>query len=148
MICHAAAYIVAMYIGEQMIGSGMWAAVAVSVMGPRDSVRGGASFRVASLRINGTVCGSLWVRAFLSVVGFFLGRRLLFVETLWLACVLFKDCGLSVCCSNTDVFVCVFSSMSHSHVVCAVGTYICTHTDGLHHVLTPAIVLHARSWLP
>jgi hypothetical protein len=55
-----AASLLALYLGNVMVGSGLWAATAVSVMGPRESVRGGSIFRVGLLRVTGTVVGSMW----------------------------------------------------------------------------------------
>jgi hypothetical protein len=55
-----AASLLALYLGNVMVGSGLWAATAVAVMGPRESVRGGSIFKVGLLRVTGTVVGSMW----------------------------------------------------------------------------------------
>lgn len=54
------ANLIAMYIGILMTGSGLWAAVAVCFIGPRDSTRAGAGLRTGMLRVVGTVFGSMW----------------------------------------------------------------------------------------
>ncbi len=64
-----AANLIAMYLGFVLTGSGFWAAVSVCVMGPREALHGGSTFRVGLMRAGGTVIGSMWGYVVALVVG-------------------------------------------------------------------------------
>jgi hypothetical protein len=64
-----AANVIAMYLGFVLTGSGFWAGVSVCVMGPRESLHGGSTFRVGLMRAGGTVIGSMWGYVVALVVG-------------------------------------------------------------------------------
>ena len=57
-----AAVIAASSVGLKLFGTAVWAAFAVSFIGPRDGVskHAGGSFRTAALRLAGTVAGAFW----------------------------------------------------------------------------------------
>lgn len=79
------ANLVAMHIGILMTGSGLWAAVAVCFIGPRDSTRAGGGLRTGMLRVVGTVFGSMWgyTAAFLTQAQGQLGFWHLTVLSIW-----------------------------------------------------------------
>lgn len=79
------ANLVAMHIGILMTGSGLWAAVAVCFIGPRDSTRAGGGLRTGMLRVVGTVFGSMWgyTAAFLTQAQSQLGFWHLTVLSMW-----------------------------------------------------------------
>jgi hypothetical protein len=56
--------------GAALCGSGLWAALAVTFIGPREaSAAAGGSFRIATLRVSGTVLGALWGYAVAAATG-------------------------------------------------------------------------------
>jgi hypothetical protein len=56
--------------GAALCGSGLWATLAVAFIGPRaPSAAAGGSFRIASLRVGGTVLGALWGYAVAAATG-------------------------------------------------------------------------------
>mmetsp|Transcript_38250 Transcript_38250/g.59691 ORF Transcript_38250/g.59691 Transcript_38250/m.59691 type:complete len:903 (+) Transcript_38250:1160-3868(+) len=54
-----AAILIALWLGEMVTGSGLWAGAAVCFVGPRNLADSAGSYRLASLRLQGTVVGGM-----------------------------------------------------------------------------------------
>jgi hypothetical protein len=64
-----ASVVAAAWLGNLTCGSGLWAAITAQIVGGRDNLYSGGSFRVATSRLTGTVLGALWGYALLTILG-------------------------------------------------------------------------------
>ena len=64
-----ASIVAAAWLGQLTCGSGLWAAITAQIVGGRDNLFSGGSFRVATSRLTGTVLGALWGYALLALFG-------------------------------------------------------------------------------
>jgi hypothetical protein len=64
-----ASVVAAAWLGNLTCGSGLWAAITAQIVGGRDNLYSGGSFRVATSRLTGTVLGALWGYTLLVILG-------------------------------------------------------------------------------
>ena len=64
-----ASVVAAAWLGQLTCGSGLWAAITAQIVGGRDNLFSGGSFRVATSRLTGTVLGAMWGYALLLLLG-------------------------------------------------------------------------------
>ena len=64
-----ASVVAAAWLGQLTCGSGLWAAITAQIVGGRDNLFSGGSFRVATSRFTGTVLGAMWGYLLLILLG-------------------------------------------------------------------------------
>ena len=64
-----ASVVAAAWLGQLTCGSGLWAAITAQIVGGRDNLFSGGSFRVATSRLTGTVLGAMWGYVLLILFG-------------------------------------------------------------------------------